>query len=67
MKPVLLKKKCYVQKEICTAIKACPNQAIGYVEDEDEPLGGKIVFDMNRCDGCGGCAKECCGDAIVME
>ena len=66
MQPVLLKYKCAAQKEICTAIKACLAGAIVYVDDEDEPLGGKIVFDLDRCNGCGKCAEVCCGDAIEM-
>ena len=67
MKPVLLKHKCYVLKEICTAIKACPTAAVTYQTDEAEPLGGKIIFDMEKCTGCGLCAQECCGNAIEMQ
>jgi Pyruvate/2-oxoacid:ferredoxin oxidoreductase delta subunit len=66
MKPVLIKNKCYVQKEICTAIKACPSGTITFLDDEAEPLGGKIIFEMDKCTGCGLCAKECCGNAIKM-
>jgi Pyruvate/2-oxoacid:ferredoxin oxidoreductase delta subunit len=67
MKPFLLKQKCMVQRDICTAIKACPKNAVSYIEDEEEPLGGKILFDLDICDGCGICASECCGDAIEMR
>jgi len=65
--PYVDKRKCPAQNKICKAIPACPNQAIGYVEDEQEPLGGRIVFDYDRCEGCGQCAAECCGDAIEMR
>ena len=40
--------------------------AIIYVEDEGEPLGGKILFDAEKCDGCGLCVAKCCGHAIEM-
>ncbi|MCG1013204.1 4Fe-4S binding protein [Tepidanaerobacter sp. GT38] len=52
---------------ICKAIIACLNHAISYVEDDDEPLGGRIEIDYAKCTGCGTCAKECCGMAIIME
>ena len=52
---------------ICTAIKNCKVGAISYVADEDEPLGGKIVFDHNLCESCGTCAEVCCGSAIEMK
>ena len=28
---------------------------------------GRIVIDLDKCTGCGICADECCGTAIVME
>lgn len=67
MKPFLLTRKCYVQKEICTAIKVCPVSAITFQADESEPLGGKILFDWETCTGCGLCARECCGEAVEMR
>lgn len=67
MWPVVIKRKCPAQKDICKAIAACPTGAIGYVEDAQEPLGGKIVFDHDKCDGCGQCVTECCGAAIEMR
>ena len=27
---------------------------------------GRVVIDQNRCNGCGICVKECCGDAIEV-
>lgn len=52
---------------MCRAILACPRQADIYIVDELEPLGGKIVFDYGKCDECGKCAAECCGQAIEMR
>jgi len=66
MKPRINKRKCPAQNDLCKVIRACPTQAITYVADENEPLGGKILIDESLCSGCGICAEECCGDAIEM-
>lgn len=66
MTPIINKRKCPAQKELCKVIPACPSGAISYVEDENEPLGGKIVIDEVLCTECGICVVECCGSAIVM-
>jgi len=66
MKPTVVKKTCPAMKDICTVIPACPTGAIQHVADEQEPLGGRIVIDEARCNGCGICVTECCGHAIVM-
>lgn len=67
MKPYLIDRRCPAQKDICKAIMACQEDAILYVEDESAPLGGRIVFDYDRCNECGLCATECCGQAIEMR
>lgn len=67
MKPYLNKRKCPAQKALCQPILACPMGAISYVEDEQEPLGGKILFDEAQCNGCGHCVTACCGQAIEMR
>lgn len=67
MKPYLIKQKCPAIKEMCKAIEACSRGAILYVEDQTEPLGGRIVFDQEKCDGCGLCVTACCGAAIEMR
>lgn len=67
MKPVINKRRCSAQKDICTALKVCSPGAIQYVEDEEEPLGGRIVIDYGVCDECGLCATACCGQAIDMK
>ena len=55
-----------MQRDLCKAIKVCATGAIYYVEDENEPLGGRILFDYGKCDECGQCAVECCGHAIEI-
>ncbi len=67
MKPFLLARRCPAEKDLCKAIAACAKEAIFYVADEEAPLGGKIVFDYEKCDGCGECVTECCGNAIEMR
>jgi Pyruvate/2-oxoacid:ferredoxin oxidoreductase delta subunit len=67
MKPYIIKRKCPAQKDICKALSACPRGAIHYVADEQEPLGGRMVFDYDKCDGCGLCVTECCGAAIELR
>ena len=67
MKPCLDQRKCPALKTLCKAIEACSRGAIAHVEEEAAPLGGRIVFDPEKCDGCGLCATACCGDAIEMR
>jgi Pyruvate/2-oxoacid:ferredoxin oxidoreductase delta subunit len=67
MKPVIEKRRCSALEAVCLAIPACPTGAITYVEDDNEPLGGRIVIDYTLCDECGICAVECCGEAIRMQ
>jgi Pyruvate/2-oxoacid:ferredoxin oxidoreductase delta subunit len=66
MKPVLNERKCPAQEKICPAITACTEDAILYVADETAPLGGRIVFDYEKCNGCGICVAKCCGAAIEL-
>lgn len=66
MKPIINKRKCPAQKELCKAILVCPCEALIYVVDENEPLGGKILVDQLLCNGCGLCVEGCCGHAIEM-
>jgi Pyruvate/2-oxoacid:ferredoxin oxidoreductase delta subunit len=66
MKPVLNERKCPVQEQICKAIPACPQGAIAYFVDNKARLGGRIVFDYEKCNECGICVTECCGSAIDL-
>jgi len=59
-------RKCPAQNDICRVLSCCPQQAITYRPDETAPLGGRIVIDQDRCDGCGLCVTECCGKAIDL-
>ena len=67
MKPVLDERKCPMQGQICKAIPACPEDAILYIADKTAPLGGRIVFDYEKCNECGLCITECCGNAIELK
>lgn len=67
MLPVLNRQHCSAQAQICPVMPACPQHAVYYVLDEQEPLGGRIVIDYTRCDGCGQCVTACCGQAIEMR
>jgi hypothetical protein len=49
--PVILKEKCPAHANICKAIIACPNHAISYVEDDDEPLGAELKLTMQNVQG----------------
>jgi len=66
MRPVLNERKCPAQEQVCKAIPACKENAIVYVSDSTLPLGGRIVFDYDRCNGCGDCVEACCGSAIEL-
>ena len=66
MMPRIEMRKCPAQVDICPVLKICPKGAVSYVEDPAERLGGRIVIDEARCDGCGVCVPACCGHAISM-
>jgi Pyruvate/2-oxoacid:ferredoxin oxidoreductase delta subunit len=67
MKPFVNKDQCSAEPRVCKAMRACPNDAIGYTADDNEPLGGRIVIDESLCSGCGQCAEACCGSAVEMR
>ena len=67
MKPILDKRKCPAQGKTCPAIPACSEEAIHYVLDARARLGGHIVFDYEKCNGCGVCVSACCGSAIELK
>lgn len=58
-------RKCPAVEQICKAIPACPREVIRYEQDDSLPLGGRILFDEERCDDCGICIEACCGQAIT--
>jgi NAD-dependent dihydropyrimidine dehydrogenase PreA subunit len=67
MKPIITKRKCPAQEKFCKIIAACPNTAIFYMADENEPLGGRIVINLEKCNNCGACVTACCGQAVTIE
>jgi len=70
MKPKVDDKRCFASQSVCKAIKACPTEAISYIE-VDEPLLDKNL-NCNctpptegasgcGCDCEGGCGEDCGG------
>jgi Pyruvate/2-oxoacid:ferredoxin oxidoreductase delta subunit len=66
LKPVLDERKCPAQGKTCPAIPVCVEGAILYIEDANTRLGGRIVFDYEKCNACSACVNACCGSAIEM-
>ena len=62
----IIKEKCPAQKEICQPLLQCPRQAITYVEDFNEMMGGRMEIENTKCDGCAICVDLCCGQAILL-
>jgi Pyruvate/2-oxoacid:ferredoxin oxidoreductase delta subunit len=67
VKPYIVKERCAAQPEICPPLKECPVQAVYYVPDEEEPIGGRIEINQEACNGCSICASVCCGHCIEMR
>ena len=67
MKPFIVKEKCAAQPNICPPMSQCSKQAFSFVEDDDEPIGGRIEIDYEKCSGCGECVDICCGHCIEMR
>jgi Pyruvate/2-oxoacid:ferredoxin oxidoreductase delta subunit len=66
MVPFIDKRKCAAQS-FCPPIQSCPNQAVSYIEDKSERLGGRIEIDLEKCEGCGKCVEVCCGHCIELR
>ena len=67
MRPFIVKEKCAAQPNICPPMKECPKGAFSFIEDEDEPIGGRVEIDLEKCDSCGKCVNDCCGNCIEMR
>lgn len=67
MKPFIVKERCAAKHTICPPMKICPNSAFSYVKDKDEPVGGRIEIDIEKCESCGKCADVCCHHCIEMR
>ena len=67
MKAYIDKRKCSSVNRICKPLTGCPEKAISWIEDDDEPLGSRMEIDMEKCTGCGVCVPLCCGDCIEIK
>lgn len=67
MKAFVNERKCPAQDKICVILTSCPQNAASYQADPSARLGGRIVIDMERCDGCGKCVTDCCGQAVELR
>lgn len=67
MKAYIDKAKCMTDNRICKPLKECPQGAISWIEDDDEPLGSRMEIDQNKCVGCGTCVPLCCGHCIEIK
>jgi formate hydrogenlyase subunit 6/NADH:ubiquinone oxidoreductase subunit I len=48
-------------------MKVCAPGALSYMEDEAEPLGGRMEIDYALCTECGLCIDACCGKAFNID
>ena len=69
MKPKINDKRCFSSQSVCTAIKACPVEAISYIEVDDPILYKNLMCNCappeetkNSC-GCD-CAPGECGNDL---
>jgi len=67
MKAYIDKRKCSSDNRICKPLTECPEKAISWIEDEDEPFGSRMEIDEAKCTGCGICVPLCCGDCIEVK
>lgn len=62
----ILTELCKVDKDECRAMQVCKQNAIYYIKDDTDLLGGRIAVNYKKCTGCGECKKVCCSNAIVI-
>ena len=67
MKAYIDKRKCPASNKFCKPIAQCPENAMTWVEDEEEAFGARIEVDENKCTGCGICVPLCCSDCIEVR
>jgi len=67
MKAYIDKRKCASEKSLCKPLTECPEKAITWIEDDDEPLGSRMEINEEKCTGCGICVPLCCGDAMEVR
>ena len=66
MKARIDNRKCYSDNRLCKPITQCPEKAISWIEDENEPLGSRVEINAEKCTGCCICVPLCCGDCIDL-
>jgi len=67
MKAFIDKRKCPADNRFCKPVTECPEKAITWIEDENEPFGARMEVDAEKCTGCGICAPLCCADSIELK
>ena len=67
MKAYIDKRKCPSENRMCKPLSECPEKAISWIEDDDEPLGSRMEIDEEKCTGCGICVPLCCGNCIEVK
>jgi len=67
MKAYIDKRKCPSENRMCKPLVECPEKAISWIEDDDEPLGSRMEIDEEKCTGCGICVPLCCGNCIEIR
>ena len=67
MKPFIDARKCPILEDMCTIVRACPREAVSFLPAEKDGEAAQIKIDYERCDGCGECARACCGSAVEMR
>jgi len=67
MKAYVDKRKCPAGDRFCKPITECPEKAIVWIEDAEEPFGARIEIDEHKCNGCGICVPLCCSNCIELK
>ena len=68
MKPVVDMKRCFASQSVCKVIKACPVEAISYIEVAEPILDKNLVCNCTpEAEGSGSCSCGCdcdCGNDL---
>lgn len=67
MKAYIDVRHCGANKDHCTPMKECHNEAIEIIEDKSSGFGVRFVVNEEKCDGCGDCIDQCCGDCMTLR